>query len=174
MASSSTALSRPRPNIKTSTKPFSGRSPTTHSAFNSTLPMRTPARRLVCSDALARNLTPEDRRDRSLMAILAAFSSLVRVCLIAPLWQAPSHSIPTISTTFSIRIIKACLHPRRAFYVANYSYMFRGVINPLPMDALVCPYPALSVKQLVDVVRDHNLLSLGCALSPFSPMCFST
>lgn len=39
---------------------------------------RPPARKLMPSEALGRYLTYEDRRDRSFMALLAAFSTVVR------------------------------------------------------------------------------------------------
>ena len=57
-----------------STTPTSS-SPTLQSTLNAPRPA---VRRLVPSDALGRYLTSEDRRDRSFMAILAAFSTVVR------------------------------------------------------------------------------------------------
>ena len=50
-------------------------SPTLQSTLNAPRP---PVKRLVPSDTLGRYLTSEDRRDRSFMAILAAFSTVVR------------------------------------------------------------------------------------------------
>lgn len=52
---------------------------------------RSPARKLMPSEALGRYLTYEDRRDRSFMAMLAAFSTVVR--------------LPSISTVRELRVL---------------------------------------------------------------------
>lgn len=77
---STVPLSTSVPNL-VSTTPTSSE-PTLQSTLNAPRP---PVKKLVPCDALGRYLTSEDRRDRSFMAILAAFSTVVRrpdTCLI--------------------------------------------------------------------------------------------